>query len=125
MKRSSMARAMRTAGLCLMAGCLTLTSCAPRPEKMIIGTWQGVDSNQPGQIVQYEFNKDGSMRYRVGQGSIQGKYHFLEDHKTIVYELQTGTTGKLPLQGPITVTEEELTLPTGKGNEIKLKRVKT
>lgn len=44
---------------CLVFSCLSLTACAPNPEKVLVGFWLYENSDDTW----YEFHEDGTCRY--------------------------------------------------------------
>jgi hypothetical protein len=95
-----------------------LVSCAPKPEKAIIGKWSEIDGTE---II--EFFKDGTLTVADEGMDMGGSYKFVEKNRVRV---ELGGLGALagPFVATVSISGNELTWTMPDGEVSRYKRVR-
>ncbi len=112
---------------------LSLTSCSPRPQTLIIGSWQRYDLKDADQYLFYptaiQFFKDGTVSivansptFGTGLGmSVAGNYKFV-DERHVRIDPSTALLGSVVVE--VVVSNDELTLIFPKREVAKYRKAK-
>jgi len=101
MKRTREALKRPIVGLGIVCIAAVLVSCSSKPEKMIVGRWQEIGGTET-----MEFFKDGTVRIKDVDVSLEGSYQFVEKDR-VKFVLR----GFDPLKGPMV---EKISFSRGK-----------